>query len=432
MEIIVSLQVKVCLPEDRVTPIESLVSSLKSQKIEAIVLEEIITTADTRIVTTFCGEKYSKRSESTKYTRAGTSEKTIICSVGSLTLKTTKVRDIQQNTVIKPIYRLIQFSGKQKYQPEIVMISVDFVQKMSYRDTVEELSLVLPEVPSPMTINNHVKMIGREIPISHPDASLPVAMADGTKSHSQEPGVKQNEINVVLGFNAKQPVLLGVTVNQSWKQLSGSLESERALSEAAVIVSDGEAELRAAFTNESFKFQTDVIHGFRILGYKLWEDNALELNQRKGVINEFKALLLSLKNVVMIHTSDTDRIGRKINLVVDGIEALACRLTDMGCRQSAKFLNEYSNTLVTFARLALNGIEIPWNSNTIERLMGEISKRIKHKWMRWTTEGLETLLRLILVRYTEPQRYRSFRETKMGQTDSLNIAFHLSIESTAV
>lgn len=432
MEIIVSMQVKVCLPEDEVVPIENLVSSLKSQKIEAIVLEKIITTADTRIVTAICGEKYSKRSETTQYTRAGTSKKGIICSVGSMTLKTTKVRDIRQNKIIKPIYRLIEFSGKQKYQPEIVMISVDFVQKMSYRDTVEELSLVLPEVPSPMTVHNHVKAIGREIPISHPDACLPVAMVDGTKSHSQEPGVKQNEINVVLGFNAKQPVLLGITVNQSWKQLSGSLESERALSEAAVIVSDGEAELRSAFTKESIKFQTDMIHGFRILGFKLWEDKALDLNQRKAVINELKSLLLSLKNVVVIHTSDTDRIGEKINQVVDGIEDLSNRLTGMGCRQSTKFLKDYSNTLVTFARLALNGIAVPWNSNTIERLMGEISKRIKHKWMRWTTEGLETILRLILVRYVEPQRYRDFRDAKMGQTDNLKIAFHLSIESTAV
>jgi len=432
MEIIVSMQVKVCLPEVEVVPIENLVSSLKSQKIEAQVLEKIITAVDTQIVISLCGEKYSKRSEANQYTRAGTYEKTIICSVGSLTLKTTKVRDNHQNTVIKPICQLIRFSGKQKYQPDIVMISVDFVQKMSYRDTVKELSLVLPEVPSPMTINNHVKAIGREIPISHPDARLPVVMADGTKSHSQEPGVKQNEINVVLGFNAKQTVLLGVTVNQSWRQLSESLETERALSEAAVIVSDGEAELRAAFTNESFKFQTDVIHGFRILGYKLWEDKALDLNQRKGVINELKALLLSLKNVVMIHASDTERIGEKVNQVVNGIEALANHLIDRGCQQSAKFLNEYSNTLVTFARLAHNGIEVPWNSNTIERLMGEISKRIKHKWMRWTTEGLESLLRLILVRYTEPQRYRDFRDTKMGHTDSLKITFQLSIESTAV
>ena len=178
--------------------------------------------------------------------------------------------------------------------------------------------------------------------------------------------------------------------------------------------------------------QNFVVITSRCSGYKLWEDKALDLNQRKGVINELKALLLSLKNVVVIHASDTDRIGKKINQVVEGIEALASRLTDMGCRQSAKFLNEYSNTLVTFARLALNGIEIPWNSNTIERLMGEISKRIKHKWMRWTTEGLETILRLILVRYTEPKRYRDFRDTKMGQTDNLKIAFHLSIESTAV
>jgi len=31
--------------------------------------------------------------------------------------------------------------------------------------------------------------------------------------------------------------------------------------------------------------------------------------------------------------------------------------------------------------------------------MGEISKRTKHKWMRWTTKGLETILNLILERY---------------------------------
>ncbi len=431
MEITVSLQVKVCLPDDKAIPIESLISSIKKQKLEATLVKEIITTADTSAATSHCGEKYSKRSEDQQYTRAGTSEKTIICSVGALTFKTTKVRDNYQNKIIKPVYQLIQFSGKQRYQPEIVMISVDFVQKMSYRDAVEELSLVLPDVPSPTTINNQVKAIGKEIPISHPDACLPVAMADGTKSHSQEPGVKQNDINVVLGFDEKQPVLLGITVNQSWRQLSESLNTERAISETAVIVSDGEVELKAAFTNESVKFQTDVIHGFRILGYKLWEDKALDLNQRKQVINELKSLLLSLKNVVVNHTSDTDRIGNKINSVVDGIEALAKRLTARGCHQSAKFLNEYSNTLVTFARMALNGIEIPWNSNTIERLMGEISKRIKHKWMRWTTEGLETILRLILVRYTEPQRYREFRDAKMGLTNFLNITFQLSVESTA-
>jgi hypothetical protein len=214
--------------------------------------------------------------------------------------------------------------------------------------------------------------------------------------------------------------------------MSEKLKMENALSDTAAIISDGETELRNAFDGENFKFQTDVIHGFRIFGYKLWLDQILGLKHRKKHINELKSLLLSLKNVVVYHKSDKDRIGEKINQVVDGIESLAKQLTGMNCQLSAKFLNEYSNTLVTFARLAMNGIEIPWTSNTIERLMGEISKRIKHKWMRWTTRGLEAILRLILVRYTEPQRYREFRNEKMGRTDYPQNMFQLSIEATAI
>jgi len=42
--------------------------------------------------------------------------------------------------------------------------------------------------------------------------------------------------------------------------------------------------------------------------------------------------------------------------------------------------------MVTFAKVALEiGISIPYTSNAIERLMGEISKRCKHKWMHWST-----------------------------------------------
>ena len=69
---------------------------------------------------------------------------------------------------------------------------------------------------------------------------MQVSMADGTKSHSQEPGIKQNEINVMLGVKDGRKVLLGMTVNQSWKALADHLETNETLSEIAVIVSDGE------------------------------------------------------------------------------------------------------------------------------------------------------------------------------------------------
>jgi len=431
MEIIVPMQVKVCLPEDEIVPIENLVHVLKKLQIEASLLEKIINSADTEIATKLCGEKYTKKSGNERYVRAGTSERKPITSVGQLNIKVNKVKDITRNRIIKPVLERIQFAGRQKYQPDIVMMSVDFAQKLSYRDTVEELTLVVPVVPSRMTINKQVMKFGESIEINQENACMQVAMADGTKSHSQEPGVKQNDINVMIGVQDGRKVLLGMTVNQSWKALADHLDTNEILSEIAVIVSDGEPELRAAFTNENIQFQMDLIHGFRILGYKLWEDDELNLEQRKEIINELKALLLSLKNVVVFHKSEPDRIGEKINQIVDGIESLANRLNDMSCYRSAAFLKTYSNTLVTFARLSINGIDIPWNSNMIERLMGEISKRVKHKWMRWTTRGLEAILRLILVRYTSPWQYRAFRNEKMGHhyVSKMTVQLSMDIES---
>jgi transposase-like protein len=111
------------------------------------------------------------------------------------------------------------------------------------------------------------------------------------------------------------------------------------------------------------------------------------------------------------------------------MENLANLLIERGCSRAAAFLNTYSNTLVTFARLSLNGIHVPWNSNMIERLMGEISKRVKHKWMRWTTRGLEAILRFILVRYTSPWLYRRFRNEYLGLHGLSSIAIQISIDT---
>ncbi|MDO8872171.1 MAG: ISH6 family transposase, partial [Methanoregula sp.] len=101
MEIIVTLQVKVCLPEDEEVPIEYLVYMLTDLKIEAKLLEQIINTADTEIVTKLCGEKYSKKTGNERYARAGTSVRKPITSIGQLNLKVNRVKDLEQNRIIK-------------------------------------------------------------------------------------------------------------------------------------------------------------------------------------------------------------------------------------------------------------------------------------------------------------------------------------------
>jgi len=70
---------------------------------------------------------------------------------------------------------------------------------------------------------------------------------------------------------------------------------------------------------------------------------------------------------------------------------------------------------VTFAEHAVEGFEVPWTSNPVKRLMGEVSKRCKNQWMRWTAEGLEAILQLRLVKYADPST------TKRSSTNCSNV-----------
>jgi hypothetical protein len=92
---------------------------------------------------------------------------------------------------------------------------------------------------------------------------------------------------------------------------------------------------------------------------------------------------------------------------------MATILAGNGLKGTAKFLREMSNVVTTYATLAMQGIRIPNNNNLLERLMGEVSKRCKHKWMCWTSRGAAALLTLLVVKQIEPETFRQFWNRKL-------------------
>ena len=135
--------------------------------------------------------------------------------------------------------------------------------------------------------------------------------------------------------------------------------------------------------------------------------------EREAVSVEMKQLLYTLVNSVKKHLEDddTEALKRRIENAVKGLIALAEDLKLKGYPKTSTFIKSNAKFMVTFAKLALKNIHIPYTSNAIERLMGEVSKRCKHKWMHWSTEGLENILQIILARYTNPQFYQQFWKT---------------------
>ncbi len=413
-EIVALVQIKIRVPEDKKVTVGNVATSVHAMDIEKMIVEEIVHTMDEGMVEDYCGPGNARGKGGKRYRRAGTKERHPVTCVGRLDLKLHRVKDTRTNKTFRPIEYVVEFDGRKVYQEDISMISAELATKMSYRDAATEGGL-FTIMPSPSTINRRVIQYGEEaLTYNHQeihDAGIKTVFPDGTKCHSQEKETK-NDINVSLGLDEEgNKVLLDARVNRPWGDTAKVLDDADALDEKAVITGDGDREMINALVTGERENQMDFLHIFRGTGFRLWEDAELGLKDRKAIVKELEATLYPLRNSVEKHMGDgdTEALKDRIDLTVDTLKKLAGRLRKLGCAKAAEFIRRVSNTAVTFARLAVEGRMVPWNSNIIERLMGEISKRCKHRWMRWTTKGLEAILNIILMRYTSEEKYQGFK-----------------------
>jgi hypothetical protein len=292
----------------------------------------------------------------------------------------------------------------------------------------------LKKLLSLSTINRELIKLGGEIKSfmkdknkSNDDENYDYFYGDGTKSHSQE-DLYKNDIKVAMTTNEKgESVFLSCNVNKSWSDLGEEIDELNVLAPDAVLVSDAEPELKKALVTAERKYQIDFIHFIRDIGYKLWKDNTLNLDTRKNMKKYAEEIIYKLKNQTKKYAKNKKALKIKINEAVDKLKEFSEYSHEINCKKTAEFVNKHSNTVVTFAILTVEGKSIPWNSNIIERLMGEIQKRCKHKWMRWTTQGQETLLNLILTRYTNPENYKEFQNQKLKTKNKNNIQTKITI-----
>ena len=233
------------------------------------------------------------------------------------------------------------------------------------------------------TIHSFVQEIGRQLCEANQARvsceEPPIVMADGTKTHA--------------------------SVNQDSSQVGRDVNTSN-----SSLVGDADRGIRLNLTYETRPL--DLVHAVKDSLYKLWAEG-MNRQEREAVSIEMKQLLYTLINSVKKHLEDddTEALKNRIENTVKGLIALAEDLKLKGYPKTVAFIKSNARFMVTFAKLALKNIRIPYTSNAIERLMGEVSKRCKHKWMHWSTEGLENILQIILVRYTNPQFYKQFWKT---------------------
>jgi len=176
-----------------------------------------------------------------------------------------------------------------------------------------------------------------------------------------------------------------------------------------VLVSDDMPGLSEAFSYS--RRQLCILHALKRLGFILWKDR-VSLEERKEALDAVKRPLFVLVKSVEKHLEDKDmvRLKRRIDWTLEKLGEAARDLRTRGHDKAAEFIERHAGFMVTFAELALEGIRIPYTTNRIERVMGEVAKRCKHKWMHWGTDGLRCILIFILVRYSDMEVYEGFKK----------------------
>jgi hypothetical protein len=353
-------------------------------------LVRLIEERQEELIYEMCGPRYSRGQ---RYRRGSSYTKTLITGIGMIRFRVRRVIRRIDDTVRSPILEALDVK-RRRYSRDIRMRLAEFASKMSYGDASTEYETATGIHVPKRTIHGFVQQIApRLLSANRTAAKAELVMGDSTKVRAQT-SREMNNVRVLISGEGR---MLALEVNEKWPK-----------AEAEVLVSDGEPGLIDAVKAE--RRQLCIIHAIKYLLFTLWREG-MSPEERHEADEAVRHALFPLVYSARRHLEDED--GEKLRARIDGtleeLREVARGLRARGYPKAAEFLERNARFMVTFAELALEGVRIPYTTNRIERLMGEVSKRCKHKWMHWSTSGLRNILSIVLVRYTNEALYEAFK-----------------------
>ena len=438
MQATIDLRFTISIDENKTIPLATLAEFITEQNIESVLLESMVESLDAARVEALCGEKHVTGNGNQRFQRAGTDTRTAVTTAGEHEFDLHYVKDTAQSSYFRPVEDVLDFDGQNQYQQDIAAKSVDLATSLSYRDTADHGDGIFEQMPSRTTINRRATEYGSKLKEFLPDCvaetDAEAVIPDGTMCHSQDDDRSYHSVQATLSEDTddESHSLLDLSINADWDETVAELDDIDAVTDDATVVSDAEEGIVTAFTDEDRIHQLDLVHVGRTLGHHLWDDGVFSLEKRKEIVSEVIDEVFHLKNSVAKHRPEEEftAIRERIARTTERIERTAWQLDEFGSEKASGYLQRWLPSIVTFAERALEGFEVPWTSNPVERLMGEVSKRCKNQWMRWTKEGLEAILNLRLVKYANPDHYREFFDELLNRSTKTTMSCDLSVEAT--
>ena len=354
-----------------------------------------------------CGKRYSH--EKKDYKRYKTSSKKVYTRYGAFIHNFSYVKHKKTGKIASPLLDYLGIEKNQHLSYEFKCILVRKAARTTYGDAVEDIEDSFEFPICRQTLHTYTQNICSNINIEQEvNNQHRVLLADGTKAKSQIKGKKHEVKSIIsIGDSFDDKVLLKQAVNKTWSEMANELDLDQYLA----FVGDGELGLASNLKGKNTKFQFCHQHAQRDLPFYLWKDGLAKKEYNSYCI-EFKSILYHLQNSTKKHKKSKNwlALAFRIRDVKRRIHILADELISKNLEQGGFFLKRNIDYFTTAAEMAILGIEVPWTTNGIERLMKEIGKRTKKKSMHWSEKGLENVLKMTLKRYFLPKKQRTYKD----------------------
>jgi len=301
-----------------------------------------------------------------------------------------------ESSYFRPVEDVLDFDGQNRYQQDIAAKSRRSATSLSYRDapiTATASSRCRRRPPSTAVPRNTATSSNSSFQTVSLAQTLTPSFLTGQSATAKTTTARPTpSSNARRRHRRRVTPLLDLSVNADWDETAAELDDIGAVTDDATVVSDADSGIVTAFTDETVT--TSSIRprrpnaGLHPLGR--WR---LLLGPSEGDRFEVIDEVFHLKNSVAKHrpAEEFAAIRSRIARTRERLEKTAWQLEQFGSAKAAGYLRRWLPSIVTFAEHAVEGFEVPWTSNPVERLMGEVSKRCKNQWMRWTAEGLEAI-----------------------------------------
>ena len=313
-----------------------------------------------RFVEDLCGPRYSRGHS---YRIGSSYTKTLVTGLGEIQFKDVKIIRRSGGQTNIPILEALDVN-RRRYFRSVRMKLAGFASKMSYGDACLEFETATGVNVPKRTVHSFVGEIApRLLEAGKIAAKAEIIIGDSTKVRAQA-SQEMNNVRVLISGGGR---LLSLKVNEEWPR-----------AETDVLVSDGEPGLVNAV--EAKSRQLCVVYALKYLLFTLRREGMSPVERHEAgeavrhAVFPSSTLLRSI-----LRREDGEKLRARIDEALRELREIACKLRRRGYPKAAGFLERNAKFIVTFAKVALEGMRIPYTTNRIERLMGEVSKRCKHK-----------------------------------------------------